>query len=134
MSTRYLVKRIEQCPACNGIGYCHDPLWLRAEEAGDTAYNAIMAAADEDTADEDACFSVICKANGAAMAAIAAFWAERGIHNRRKWPPAEKPCDQCHGTGLLETDYDLWDALVDLGLLTCRAGEPVDADGRPPRL
>ena len=93
MDAQYFVRKVEQCPECNGEGVYYNPEWAELNE--EHAHRCRNAAIDDRFAEFDKMV-------------------------REKWPYGEPPeelqCCECEGTGKIETWVSLKDALRELGV------------------
>ncbi len=100
MTTQYLIRKVEMCPACKGEGYVWNEKWQALNEAN----NAWM---QEQT-------------GGRYCDEAHADW-ERRV--KETWPysdppPEDEPCGECEGTGKVEEWIDLRQAMEELGIST----------------
>jgi len=98
MKTKYLVRKIETCPECNGDGHIANKDWQRINRENVEWMEAHGIKPPSDEAIDD--------------------WNRR---IRQRWPygdppPEEELCGECEGTGTIETEVDLLDALDELGV------------------
>jgi len=100
MTTQYLVRKIETCPVCKGEKHLIDPDWQRINRENNEWMQDHHIPTFTDAAQAD--------------------W-ERRIKETwpyHKPPPEEYPCDECEGSGKIESWLSLADALRELGVMT----------------